>query len=425
VTPVHTQHPAGGHHRRLLEDFFAAALAAVDPRPLVCAALNEVPEEEDYCVIAIGKASASMMLGAVDALGDRIRAGLAVGKRDDAALATVAIPGFAYLIGGHPLPDRGSIEAAMAIRDLLQKQPRDRCVLFLISGGTSSLIEMPAENISLDDMQRLNRYFLSSGLPIEKINAVRAAVSQIKGGGLRRWLRGQPCTVLLLSDVPGDRPQVIGSGPLHEALDELPTGLPDWVSEMINRCEPMALPADPIRIAHRVLAGQDQARAGVVAAAAAAGFDVQDHGRVLYGDSEAVALRLTETLQPYCLEDDVVVHVFSGESTVHLPPDAGQGGRNLHLALLVARGLESVGGWSMLLAGTDGEDGLTDAAGAIVDGGLCRQAGSEGLDLDKALTDADSYPVLEKTGALLRTGPTGTNVADIAIALTGLMTQNI
>ncbi|WP_210424776.1 DUF4147 domain-containing protein [Marichromatium bheemlicum] len=404
--------------RRLLIDCFMAAIAAVGGTPAVTRALEARAPRHPVELFAIGKAAAAMARGACDALGDEaITGGLLITKPGHADPAD--LPRLDCRYGGHPLPDVGSLDAGRALIARLAALPAGVEPLFLISGGASSLVEVPVAGVDLDTLVRVNDWLLASGQPIATMNLVRKALSRIKAGGL---LAACPagCTprVLAISDVPGDDPGVIGSG-LLVPEPELAArctglhGLPDWLDRLVRH----GLAARPVPTGPgpeiELVATAAHARAAALAHARARGLATWAQPQPLAGDAAGagahLAARLAATTAPG-------LYLWSGETTVTLPPRPGRGGRNQHLALAAAIALDGRTDVTLLSAGSDGNDGPTEEAGALIDGASCTRARRLGLDPGQYLAAADAGTLLAATGELLRTGPTGTNVMDLVMA---------
>lgn len=347
----------------------ATALAAVDPERLV---REHIGDRRFDAVLAVGKAAAALARGVPEPPPRRLlirpHTGLPLGD-----------PSWEELSGGHPLPDRLSLAAGERLRDWLTEIGPGETLLALISGGSSACIELPADGLSLNDVIRENRRLLGSGLPIGEVNAVRKRLSALKGGGALRLTRGR-ILVLVLSDVPGDDPGTIGSG-LFEGAETV------------------------------LLGSVRTAVAGAAAEARRQGFSVTEGD--LEGEASKAGRGLVE--RGRSLSGDAVALILGGETTVTLSEDHGRGGRNGELALAAARELGNRRGNEVILAlATDGEDGLTGTAGAVVDGSTWRAC----PDPEAALSRHDSLTALEAVpGALLRTGVTGTNVGDLALYL--------
>lgn len=400
--------PSPTRRTRLL-DLYRRALSAVNGTAAVEAWLKDHPPAKPFHLVALGKAADAMAMGAFTVAGQQIQSGLLVTRHGYLGEATLIDPRLVCLEAGHPLPDEQSLAAGNALRLFLEQAPDDAEFLFLISGGTSSLVEVPAEGISLQDLRQLNLWLLGSGLPISAMNGVRAAVSRIKGGRLAAELRGRRAAVLFMSDVPGDVTSDIGSGLL---LPSAPAPLP----ELPARFSALPLQTDVMlpnpQVDAHIVASNAQARTAAVAAARDAGHAAWNHGTF----PEIDAARCGEAIARFLLTAQAGVHVWGGETTVKLPEHPGQGGRNQHLALAAACALEGRDGIMLLSAGTDGSDGASDDAGALVDGGTLERGEDAGYDARDCLKHADSAAFLEGSGDLVHTGPTGSNVMDLVIA---------
>lgn len=408
-----------GRRRALSLRLYQAALKAVDGRVCVRHWLREHPFDGPVRAVAIGKAAAAMLAGAAEALGGRLQGSLLITRR---GYVPAAAAGVEIIEAGHPLPDANSLLAGERLLAFLADGAGDSRGLFLISGGASSLVEAPVAGVTLADLQRLNQWLLAGGLPIAQINALRRRLSRIKGGRLLGHLHGRTARCLLISDVAGDDPAVIGSGllfpPAREpALDT--KAWPDWLQELLVRASatmPPPAPGPDADIVAEIVAGLDRALDAAADAARAAGLPVQRAAGRLDGDAEATGHALAEAL----LRGGPGVYLWGGETTVRLPARPGQGGRCQHLALAAARVLAGRQGVTLLAAGTDGSDGPGEAAGACVDGGTLARGALEGLDANAALEQADSGRFLAAAGDLIDTGPTGTNVTDLVIGIKGV-----
>lgn len=395
---------------------FQAGIARVDGRACVQAALTDLAGE--VSLIAVGKAAQAMAMGAVDALGDRIVDGLVISKPGHIDYNQLKLHRLKGIEGGHPVPDESSLIAGETLVDFIQSQPKDRQLLFLISGGASGLVEKLKGGLELQQLQQINQWLLGSGLPITSMNRVRKSISQIKGGGLITVVGGRPTKVLLISDVPGDDPGVIGSGLLvpesHpiEALDDL--SLPAWLSDLLPLATDNNDEQSTSNIDIEIVASLRLAREAAAEKARELGYVVTVLHAHLGGEVEVVGRRLG-----YELADAWPgLYIWGGEPTVKLPESPGRGGRNQHLALTVAGCIAGNRNVCFLSAGTDGGDGPGEDAGAVVDGAtVSRGARASRLDYETCLQRADSGTFLEASGDLIHTGPTGTNVMDIMIGI--------
>ena len=400
--------------KRDLLDIYNAALRAVEGRGVVAEALKERAPEGDIYLVAVGKAAASMALGAFDVLGRAIRRGMVVTKRGhtDAELEFWPVEQYE---AGHPLPDIRSLEAGEALESFLGRVPTDASLLFLLSGGTSALIEALPEGIGLEELERANQWLLGSGLAIGEMNAVRKALSTLKGGRLAARLGGRRTLGLLISDVPDDDPAVIGSGMLAPSSPRPLPELPDWLAALVERAVPTPAADDPVfdAVELRVVATLEQAKAAAAARAEALGYAARLHEGFIHGD----AAEAGHGLATFLANASSGVHIWGGETTVRLPAEPGYGGRCQHLALAAALELQHRDDIAFLAAGSDGSDGPTEVAGALVDGDTVAHGEVHVRAAEYCLERCDAGSFLEAADALIDTGPTGTNVMDLMIGL--------
>jgi hydroxypyruvate reductase len=406
---------APGLERNMLEAVFRAALAATAGKRCVQDQLAAQPLSGPVAVIALGKAASAMALGSASALGADLQRALLITKQGHIPPRLLEDRRFCCLEAGHPLPDKDSLAAGRELLGFIAATPPGEQLLFLISGGTSSLVEVPREGIGLEDLVRLNRWLLGSGLDIAAMNRIRCAVSAIKCGKLLQHLGDRPARVMLLSDVPGDDPAIIGSGLLMPPAGarRLPAGLPDWVRQLADRDDSgcRVTSAQPA-VAHHIVARLQDALQAAARQASECGYEATIVDAALHGDAITAGERIAEFLQ----RQDPGIWLWGGETTVCLPEQPGRGGRNQSLALAAAIALQDHTDCTLLAAGTDGTDGPGDAAGAIIDGGTVARGGGRRAALE-ALRHADAGSFLDASGDLLVTGPTGTNVMDLVIGL--------
>lgn len=365
--------------------------------------------------VAIGKAAAAMLGGARQALGCALDRSLLVTKGGHSGGPWPA--DCEVIEAGHPLPDAGSLRAGQRLLELLAAAPPDVQLLFLISGGASSLVEVLPAGRVLDDLQRLNGWLLASGWPIGRMNALRRRLSCIKGGRLLDHLQGRTVRALLISDVPGDDPAVIGSGLLFppSGIEDVDPGeVPNWLRPWLESTKVLDVRtgARP-RVEAEIVARLDQALDAGARCADALGYSVHRAALRLEGDAAATGRRIAAAL----LSGTPGIHLWGGETTVQLPERPGQGGRCQQLALAAAEVLAGHKEIALLAAGTDGSDGPGDVAGACVDGATIVRGSEEGFDAQTALRLADAGRFLAAAGDLIDTGPTGTNVTDLVIGL--------
>jgi len=399
-------------YRQALLSAYAAAVRAVEGERVTENWLQQHPGEGAVAMIALGKAAGAMALGAQKALGDRLLRGLVISKPGHADGEALDPERILICEGAHPLPDGTSLAAGQALIEFIEGLPSGQPVLVLISGGASALVEVLRPGVTLEDLARANDWLLANGLPIAGINAVRRRLSRLKGGGLASMLGSRAVTGLLISDVEGDDPAVIGSGPLTlPASTKLPEGLPDWLQDMLPSGQDVAVPtASEAQVV--LVATLDDALAAAEAELVSQGLQVRRHTPHLDGDLLEVVEQVSEALRT----DRGPVHLWGGEATVILPPAPGRGGRNQQLALQLAGVISGEAEAVALCAGTDGTDGPTADAGGLVDNRTTDRGRAEGMVLEDNLRRADAGSYLEQTGDLISTGPTGTNVTDLVIA---------
>ena len=403
--------------RRELLKIFSKALGTVQGQHCVAEYLSTQPlHAARIRVVAIGKAAASMLMGAQSVLGHRLASALLITKYRHLTDTGVPPGRLRVIESGHPYPDANSLLAGQMLLEFIAETRTDEHLLFLISGGTSALVEVLPTGVTLEQLAAMNRWLLASGWPIDRMNQCRRAVSCIKGGRLARYLGEHAVTQLLLSDVPDDDPAVIGSGLLvaQTQFAEHMRVLPEWVQAMCDRAPPPPDCGDPCfaQITTVIVASNQLLRDAVGRLAAAWGLPLRCN-EVLSGEAtdqgHAIAARLTAGAPG--------LYLWGGETVVTLPASPGLGGRCQQLALAAACDLASYTDSLLLAAGTDGTDGPGEVAGALVDGQTLNRGRDAGLDPEQALAQADAGRFLQASGDLLDTGPTGTNVMDLVLGL--------
>jgi glycerate 2-kinase len=400
--------------RQLVYELFQAGLAAVDGQRCVADYLSRNPRHRPVSLVAVGKAACAMTRGALEVLDRQIVNGLVITKTGHGDEQLARDPRLRCIEAGHPLPNRDSLLAGETLCQFLQADADASGLLFLISGGASSLVEVLPDDLQLQQLLRANQWLMGSGLPIDDINRVRQTLSLIKGGGLLAHVKGRPTTVLLISDVPDDDPGIIGSGLLVPA-EGLPqtASLPEWLRSPASRPIPDRHLPDTVQ--HHIIATNKMALQAAADKGRALGYAVRVMEGPLTGDAQRAGQAIASQLQR--LPEGI--YLWGGETTVTLPAISGTGGRNQHLALSAAQALPAHADTVILAAGTDGTDGPTDYSGAIVDAGTLERGQQNGVDAGSCLQQADSGRYLAATGDLLQTGPTGTNVMDMVIAYKG------
>ncbi len=400
--------------RELLIGCFDAALAAVDPEQAVAANLVSGTAAGRLVVLALGKGAPAMARGAAAALGAEQLEGIVVSNHED------AVPeGIEFMIGSHPIPDQRSVEAGEALFELAASLDEDDLAIVLISGGGSALAEVPVPGVTIADLARTNEVLLRSGTDIMDTNVVRRRLSRFKGGGLAAAISPARIVTLVISDVIGDALFAIASGPTVAAADAAGAA---W--EVIERLGVRELLPPPVVAALR-RTPQDpgplpQQQIKVVAsgpvAAHAAAAEAQRRGFPATVMDTRIAGEASVTAGEVLSRSTGSVSVFAGETTVNVTGD-GMGGRNHEAALAAAVIIDGDPHVFFLAAGTDGLDGMAEAAGAFADGTTVTRARARGLNADDSLERNDSGTFFAATGDRLVTGPTGTNVGDIWLVL--------
>jgi len=393
-----------------LRKLFDAGVDAVAGETATVRALSKLDTAGSVHLVAIGKAADAMARGALQVLGDRLVSALVITKHDHLSEALKNDTRVHCLEAGHPTPDQASLLAGQTLINTVSNLRDTDHLLFLVSGGASALVEDLIDGCTLRDLQSLTDHLLAQGYAIGDINRVRQRISRIKGGRLANFLPGCRVTQLLISDVPGDRPGDIGSGPLIAPAKNAPsahllaedqrllTSVIDAQTLAAGIQAPLPTASVWARIETHLIASSTIAQAGS-----------------LDGDVVEVAERIVQVL--LAVDAPQGVYIWGGEPTVVLPESPGRGGRNQHLALMLAQRLQQVPDVWALCCGTDGTDGPTTDAGGLVSAETLRVGQSLNLDASASLGGADAGNYLQQTNSLVTTGPTGTNVMDLVVAL--------
>lgn len=383
---------------QLALDLFQAGVDAVGGYQATVSALASVDFDVPVQLVAIGKASDAMARGAKIVLGDKLVSALVISKHGHISDELKADPRFECLESGHPVPDQQSLIAGARLFDVVSALKPTTRLLFLVSGGTSALVEHLNDGLTLESLQSLNDELLASGAAIGEMNRQRRKLSKIKGGQLALLVRC-PVLQLLISDVPGDTLSDIGSGLLvPDDSTGMHKDLPVW--QLIDS---------------RIIASSAIAQRAVASAATQRSLVVNQQAGSLHGDTEAVVQSISQTLHNAVKG----VYVWGGEPTVVLPSSPGRGGRNQHLALSLVKVAAQHPSMMILVCGTDGSDGPTNDAGGLIDEHSLQVANDKSIDIDDYLRRFDAGSALSKIGGLVTTGPTGTNVMDLCVVIIG------
>ncbi len=395
-------------YRENLLAIFHAALSSVEGKNVVSDELVNGSYPDTFHVIAIGKAADSMYQGVAK---NRVKSALIISKHKHISAEVKQDTKAICVEADHPVPKENSMAAGKQLLDYLHALPEQAPCLFLISGGASALVEVLEEGWDLPQLQQLTDYLLANAYPIDQINAIRRQLSVIKGGGLWNYLGNRPVNCLMISDVPEDDPAIIGSGllfPSHEKnLPELPE---QWKSKLVEKSAPK--PGGGFN--WKIIASLAIAKKAAAKKAVSLAYPCTVIPEFLEGEASAVAINCIDTLK----QKPGTLFIWGGETTVNLPSKPGLGGRNQHLALSAAKYMAGKTPCYLLVAGTDGTDGLTTATGAIVDNQTIERGSSKkGLHVMDYLDRADSYTYLKQTDEVIISGATGTNVMDLIIGI--------
>lgn len=430
-----------------VDRILSAALDAADPHKAVVRAFHQKGDRleldgasfdlsgQQVRVIGAGKAALAMTRGLLDVLGGRVIGGTIITKH--AQEDGDPLPGsIRVLTGAHPVPGEESVSATRALADAISHCTEDDLVIALISGGGSALMTLPQEGISLPEMQALTRELLACGASINEMNTLRKHLDRVKGGGLARMASPARLITLILSDVTGSPLDVIASGPTvpdpttyQDALAilhkyGLEQRVPNAITLLLERgargeLPETAKPGNPIfeRVTNRIVASNPQAAEAALAQARAEGFHTLLLTTYLQGEASQAGIFLAGVLREVATSGNPFPRpcciVAGGETTVTLRGQ-GRGGRNQEMAVGAIAHLAGLPDVALVTLATDGEDGPTDAAGAAVTGETLARARELGLNPQLALQTNDTYPFLDRLGGLLKPGPTGTNVNDLA-----------
>ena len=380
-------------------------------------------------VFGCGKAAITMARAVEQTLGDRIADGLVIcSYLDPEPLQRINV-----LLGSHPVPTEASVEASAALWQAMSALGEEEVFLFLLSGGTSALLEKPLPPLTLAELQATTRALLGKNVPIHLVNTVRKHLSQVKGGRLGAAIKAQGA-VLVVSDVIGDDLATIGSAPLycdntsfgdarralaeHGLWAEIPANARLIIDEGCDDRRPDTPKVPNPRISHHLIGSNSHALEAARQEAEALGMPAHIMTCRLQGEARDVA-RVLITLAKEIQESGTpfappVTLLFGGETTVTVT-GKGRGGRNQELALAALQEIGATSGVLLLAAGTDGIDGNSEAAGAVAYSSILTHAKALGLDAPAFLANNDSHAFFEQTGGLVVTGPTGTNVMDIIV----------
>ncbi len=405
--------------RKDAEEIARRAIAAVTPAFAVEKALKGRSFPGRVYLVAAGKAAWKMADTAARTMGETLTAGIVVTKYRH---VEQTIPKVVCHEGGHPVPDEQGVAGTQAALDLTRDLRPEDTVLFLLSGGGSALFEKPL--IPLEELQDLTGQMLAAGCDIVEINTVRKRLSAVKGGKFAAWCAPARVLSVVLSDVLGDPLDMIASGPTvpdastcEQALEVVRKyGL--RLSAEAEACLRVETPKELPEAEARIIGSVRELCRTAAEASKALGYTpimLTDH---LCCEAKEAGSFLSSILRTHAAEGRKMAFLAGGETVVHLSGN-GLGGRNQEMALAAAQGIAGLSNVAVICVGSDGTDGPTDAAGGYADGDTLQSLAEKGLSYPAMMENHDAYHALEAADGLIRTGPTGTNVNDIAVALIG------
>ena len=394
-----------------------SSINAVKPDEAVSRALAGREFSGRVVLVAAGKAGWQMAKAAHDCLGDRIDAGVVVTKYDH---VMGPIANFDCREAGHPVPDENSFAGTQAALDLVSDLTAEDTVLFLLSGGGSALFEKPL--VAGEVLQDVTGQLLACGADIVEINTIRKRLSAVKGGRFAQICAPARVFSIVLSDILGDPLDMIASGPAYPdsstcaqavaIVEKYNLKLTDEVKELLTKETPKEL----FNVTTQITGSVRELCVAAAAACRELGYEPILLTDQLSCQAKEAGSFLASVLKTHAADGKNLAFLAGGETVVQLT-GKGKGGRNQELALAAAAGIEGSGNMAVFSVGSDGTDGPTDAAGGYADGDTAAELRANGLEVYKVLQDNDAYNALKPIGGLVFTGPTGTNVNDVAVAL--------
>ena len=443
---VHSKPVPGINKRQIILEIFLEGIDSVKPDNLIARSVSldqdilqienlrfDLSGLRNIYIVGAGKASASMARAIETILGSKITAGHIITKYGHA----VPLKFVEITEAGHPVPDENGIKGTDQVISLLKKADKEDLVICLLSGGGSSLLIDVPEGCTLRDLKILTDILIKSGATINEINCIRKHLSKVKGGLLSKTAFPARVVTLILSDVIGDPLDVIASGPTaadpttysdaialinkYNIRNDLPVRISEVLQEGLDkkRQETLKESDEALLLTKNVIIGNNVLVLNrAKEKSASLGYETQIITNKLAGDISEVASYIMELAKQVKKENinRSICLLFAGEPTVKVK-GKGLGGRNQHLALIIARLLKNIPGIVFLSGGTDGSDGPTDATGAVTDSLTTVKASEMHLNIDQYIGDFDSYNFFKQVGGLIKTGPTQTNVMDLMIVL--------
>ena len=401
------------------ETIARAAIEAVKPDAAVRRAVQELSFPGRVFLVAAGKAAWQMAKAALEYLTVPVSGGVVVTKYDH-VMGT--LPGVDCYEAGHPVPDENSFRGTAAALELTKDLKQTDTVLFLLSGGGSALFEDPV--VSGEELQDVTKQLLACGAEITEMNTIRKRLSRVKGGRFAQWCSPARVEAVVLSDILGDPLDMIASGPAAVDVSTCADACAIAekyalkLSEQATACLKEETPKVLTNVRSQIIGSVRELCRAAALEAEKLGYEPVYLTDLLTCEARDAGSFLASVLRSHAADGKKLAYLAGGETVVHLT-GKGLGGRNQELALASAAGLAGLDNACVISVGSDGTDGPTDAAGGYADGDTLEELKQAGLALHEVLADNDAYHALQKVDGLIITGPTGTNVNDVAIGLIG------
>ena len=405
--------------RKDAEKIARGAIDSVSPEAAVRRALEGKTFSGKLYLVSVGKAAWKMAEVATSCLEQPLEAGIVVTKYDH---VEHPIPGVTCYEAGHPVPDENTFRATQAVLDMTADLDKSDTVLFLLSGGGSALFEQPV--VAEAELQSITRQLLACGADIVEMNTIRKRLSMVKGGKFAQWCAPAHVEAIVLSDILGDPLDMIASGPAASDQSTCADALAIAekyqlaLSDSAMDCLRTETPKELTNVSTQIIGSVRELCKAASEIAEELGYEpilLTDH---LDCEAKEAGAFLADVLRTHACDGKKLAYLAGGETVVHLV-GKGLGGRNQEIALAAAAGLAGIPNACVISVGSDGTDGPTDAAGGYSDGDTTKALAKHGLTVSGVLADNNAYHALKAVDGLIFTGPTGTNVNDVAIALIG------
>ena len=405
--------------RKDAEKIARGAIDSVSPEAAVRRALEGKTFSGKLYLVSVGKAAWKMAEVAASCLEQPLEAGIVVTKYDH---VEHPIPGVTCYEAGHPVPDENTFRATQAVLDMTADLDKSDTVLFLLSGGGSALFEQPV--VAEAELQSITRQLLACGADIVEMNTIRKRLSMVKGGKFAQWCAPAHVEAIVLSDILGDPLDMIASGPAASDKSTCADALAIAekyqlaLSDSAMDCLRTETPKELTNVSTQIIGSVRELCKAASEIAEELGYEpilLTDH---LDCEAKEAGAFLADVLRTHACDGKKLAYLAGGETVVHLV-GKGLGGRNQEIALAAAAGLAGIPNACVISVGSDGTDGPTDAAGGYSDGDTTKELAKHGLTVSEVLADNNAYHALKAVDGLIFTGPTGTNVNDVAIAMIG------